>query len=104
MVRKRTRRRNRELPPAPEFHRSQQAGGCELPRFMIGLTASGEAQMSNLEQLPILIKLYPNRRLYDGEMARYRSLDELRAWRERQVPFLIVDSKTGDDVTDRILS
>jgi len=46
--------------------------------------------MSNLEPLPI--KLYPNRRLYDGEMARYRSLDELRAWRERQVPFLIVDS------------
>jgi polyhydroxyalkanoate synthesis regulator protein len=35
--------------------------------------------MSNLEQLPILIKLYPNLRLYDGEMARYRSLDELRA-------------------------
>jgi polyhydroxyalkanoate synthesis regulator protein len=32
--------------------------------------------MSNLEQLPILIKLYPNRRLYDGEMARYRSLDD----------------------------
>jgi polyhydroxyalkanoate synthesis regulator protein len=23
--------------------------------------------MSNLEQLPILIKLYPNRRLYDGK-------------------------------------
>ena len=58
--------------------------------------------MSNLEPLPILIKLYPNRRLYDGEIARYRSLDG--AWRERQVPFLIVDSKTGDDVTDRILS
>ena len=32
--------------------------------------------MSNLEPLPILIKLYPNRRLHDGEMARYRSLDE----------------------------
>jgi hypothetical protein len=25
-------------------------------------------------------------------------------WRERQVPFLIVDSKTGDDVTEAILS
>ena len=35
--------------------------------------------MSNLEPLPILIKLYPNRRLYDAEMARYRSLDQLRA-------------------------
>ena len=60
--------------------------------------------MSNLEQLPITIKLYPNRRLYDGKFGRYRNLDELRIWRERQVPFLIIDAKTGDDVTDRILS
>jgi polyhydroxyalkanoate synthesis regulator protein len=34
--------------------------------------------MSHLEPLPVLIKLYPNRRLYDGEIGRYRSLDELR--------------------------
>jgi polyhydroxyalkanoate synthesis regulator protein len=60
--------------------------------------------MSDLEQRPVLIKLYPNRRLYDGQMARYCSLDELRSWRERQTPFLIIDSRTGDDVTDRILS
>jgi polyhydroxyalkanoate synthesis regulator protein len=60
--------------------------------------------MSDLEQLPVIIKLYPNRRLYDGEVGRYRSLDELRIWRQRQVPFLIVDSKTGDEVTDSILS
>jgi polyhydroxyalkanoate synthesis regulator protein len=60
--------------------------------------------MSNLEQLPVIIKLYANRRLYDGKIGRYRSLDELRLWRARQVPFLIVDSETGDDVTDRILS
>jgi polyhydroxyalkanoate synthesis regulator protein len=60
--------------------------------------------MSRLESLPVIIKLHPNRRLYDGEIGRYCSLDELRAWRERQVPFSIVDSKTGDDVTDRVLS
>ena len=59
--------------------------------------------MSN-EQLPVIIKLYPNRRLYDGEIGRYRRLFELQAWKERQVPFLIVDAKTGDDVTDSILS
>jgi polyhydroxyalkanoate synthesis regulator protein len=57
-----------------------------------------------IEQLPVLVKLYPNRRLYDGEMGRYRSLDELRTWKRRQVPFLVVDSKTGDDVTEQILS
>jgi polyhydroxyalkanoate synthesis regulator protein len=33
--------------------------------------------MSHLEPLPVLIKLYPNRRLYDGEIGRYRSFDEL---------------------------
>jgi polyhydroxyalkanoate synthesis regulator protein len=60
--------------------------------------------MNQLEPLPILIKLYPNQRLYDGVMGRYRGLDELRAWKERHVPFAIVDSKTGDDVTDKILS
>jgi polyhydroxyalkanoate synthesis regulator protein len=60
--------------------------------------------MNHLEPLPILIKLYDNRRLYDGAEGRYRSVDELRAWKTRQVSFLIVDCNTGDDVTDRILS
>lgn len=60
--------------------------------------------MTQLEPLPVIIKLYPNRRLYDGEVGAYRSLEELRAWKHHQVPFLIVDSNTGDDVTDRILS
>ena len=59
--------------------------------------------MSN-EQLPVIIKLYPNRRLYDGEIGRYRRLFELQALKERQVLFLIVDAKTGDDVTDSTLS
>ena len=60
--------------------------------------------MDNPEPSPVLIKLYPGRRLYDGEIGRYRSLDELRIWQERQVPFRVIDSKTGDDVTEEILS
>jgi polyhydroxyalkanoate synthesis regulator protein len=60
--------------------------------------------MNNLEPSPVLIKLYPNRRLYDGAIGRYRSLDELRVWKQRQVRFLIIDSKTGDDVTEQVLS
>jgi polyhydroxyalkanoate synthesis regulator protein len=60
--------------------------------------------MDHLEVLPILIKLYPNQRLYDGEVGRYCSLDELRVWKERRIPFAIVDSTTGDDVTNKILS
>jgi polyhydroxyalkanoate synthesis regulator protein len=60
--------------------------------------------MSHVEPLPVIIKLYPNRRLYDGETGRYRTLDELQALRKKQVPFLIVDAGTGDDVTDKVLS
>jgi polyhydroxyalkanoate synthesis regulator protein len=60
--------------------------------------------MDTLEPLPIVIRLYPNRRLYDGEIGQYRSLNELRAWKQRQVPFAIVDCQTGDDVTERILT
>jgi polyhydroxyalkanoate synthesis regulator protein len=73
---------------------------------VIGLTQASEqeARINHSEVPPIMIKLYPNRRLYDGEVGRYRNLDELRVWKERQVPFLIVDSETGDDVTDEMLS
>jgi polyhydroxyalkanoate synthesis regulator protein len=60
--------------------------------------------MNQLEPLPILIKRYANHRLYDGEVGRYRSLEELRVWRERRIPFAIVDAKTGDDVTDKVLA
>ena len=60
--------------------------------------------MSNFEPSPLVIRLYPNRRLYDGEAGHYRGLHELRTWKQRQVPFAIVDPVTGDDVTERISS
>jgi polyhydroxyalkanoate synthesis regulator protein len=40
--------------------------------------------MNQSEPLPILIKIYSDRRFYDGEVGRYRSLDELRVWKERR--------------------
>ena len=60
--------------------------------------------MKDAQRLPRTIKLYPNLRLYDGELGRYCSLDELRTWKKRRMSFLVVDSKTGEDVTDCILS
>jgi len=41
--------------------------------------------MSDLEQPPVIIRPYPNARLYDGETGCYRSLDELRARKQRQL-------------------
>jgi polyhydroxyalkanoate synthesis regulator protein len=49
--------------------------------------------MNQFEPSPILIKLYPNRRFYDGEVGQYRSFDELKVWKERHILFAIVDSK-----------
>jgi hypothetical protein len=104
MVRKRVRLRNREPYLLLAFHRSQQAAVADRPHSMIGFDIDRRLKMSGPEQLPVIIKLYPNRRLYDGETGSYRSLDELRAWKRRQLPFSIVDSSTGDDVTASILS
>jgi len=61
--------------------------------------------MSKLDQpSPVVIKLYGNQRLYDGEAGHYRSVAELRAWKRHRVPFSIINAKTGEDVTSRVLS
>jgi hypothetical protein len=77
-VRKRSLRRNREL--ALAFGISPLSTGRRpgALAFHDRIEFIWRFKMSNLEPLPVLIKLYPNRRLYDGEIGRYRSLDELR--------------------------
>ena len=60
--------------------------------------------MSDADQLPLVIKLYPNRRLYDGVAGHYRNLDELRVWKERRLPFSLIDDETGEDLTSLFLS
>ena len=53
---------------------------------------------------PILIKRYPNRRLYDTQKSKYITLDDLAAqFRESPHQIHVVDSKTGEDLTRRIL-
>ncbi len=60
--------------------------------------------MSKADRPPAVIRLYPNRRLYDGAAGQYRSLDELLIWKERRLPFAIIDHETGEDLTSLILS
>jgi polyhydroxyalkanoate synthesis repressor PhaR len=50
-----------------------------------------------------LIKKYPNRRLYDTEQSRYITLEEVRQMVLDEVPFKVVEQKTGDDITRSIL-
>lgn len=50
-----------------------------------------------------VIKKYPNRRLYDTEISRYITLDEIRQLVIDGVEFEVQDSRDGGDITRSIL-
>ena len=52
---------------------------------------------------PRIIKKYPNRRLYDTEVSRYVTLEDVRTLVLAEVPFQIRDARTNDDLTRSIL-
>ncbi|MFD0917400.1 polyhydroxyalkanoate synthesis repressor PhaR [Pseudahrensia aquimaris] len=52
----------------------------------------------------ILIKKYPNRRLYNTSTSAYIVLDDLVQLIRDDIPFVIHDTKTGDDITREILN
>jgi len=53
---------------------------------------------------PILIKKYPNRRLYDTSESRYIVLDDIVTMVKADTAFVIQDAKTGEDITRSILN
>ncbi len=50
-----------------------------------------------------IIKKYPNRRLYDTEISRYITLEEVRQLVLQGVRFRVEDKRTHDDITRSIL-
>ena len=50
-----------------------------------------------------VIKKYPNRRLYDTEKSRYITLSDVRELVLDEVEFVVVDKRSGDDITRMIL-
>jgi polyhydroxyalkanoate synthesis repressor PhaR len=50
-----------------------------------------------------IIKKYPNRRLYDTEVSRYITLQEVRHLVMENVKFRVLDKNTHDDITRSIL-
>ncbi len=53
---------------------------------------------------PVVIKKYPNRRLYDTSSRRYVNLDDLAALIRHGNEIRVVDAKTGEDLTRVILT
>ncbi len=56
------------------------------------------------ERKPVLIKKYPNRRLYDTSTSSYIVLDDVIELVKADIPFIIQDKKSGEDITRIILS
>jgi len=50
-----------------------------------------------------VIKKYPNRRLYDTEISRYITLEEVRQLVLKNVRFRVEDKRTHEDITRSIL-
>ncbi|HEX5786486.1 MAG TPA: polyhydroxyalkanoate synthesis repressor PhaR [Burkholderiaceae bacterium] len=50
-----------------------------------------------------VIKKYPNRRLYDTDTSTYITLAEVKDLVMKMSPFVVLDAKTGDDLTRSIL-
>jgi polyhydroxyalkanoate synthesis repressor PhaR len=49
------------------------------------------------------ISKYPNRRLYDPEQGRYITLEDIRNLVTDNVEFVVIDKKTGADITCAVL-
>ncbi len=50
-----------------------------------------------------IIKKYPNRRLYDTEESKYITLQQIRDLVLAEVPFIVIDQKSEEDITRSIL-
>jgi len=53
---------------------------------------------------PLLVKRYPNRRLYDSSAGKYVNLGEIAAAVRQGADVKVVDAKTGEDLTRIILT
>ena len=66
--------------------------------------ATPDAKAEAAPHLPSrVIKKYPNRRLYDTHTSTYITLAEIKQLVMDSEPFVVLDAKTGDDLTRSIL-
>ncbi len=56
------------------------------------------------EKEPITIKKYANRRLYNTATSKYVTLDDLSQMVKAGEDFIVVDAKSGDDITRPVLT
>jgi polyhydroxyalkanoate synthesis repressor PhaR len=57
-----------------------------------------------MQQGPVTIKKYPNRRLYDTSARRYVNLEDLAGMVRKGTDVRVVDARTGEDLTRVVLT
>lgn len=80
-----------------------------IPMFMLQYKRISGSLMKNLKRSnmtteKLLFKKYSNRRLYDTEKSAYVTLDHVMQVIRQGRPVVVVDAKTGEDVTAFILT
>ncbi|MDT8872696.1 polyhydroxyalkanoate synthesis repressor PhaR [Komagataeibacter rhaeticus] len=58
----------------------------------------------SVSSAPVIIKKYANRRLYDTEVSAYITLENLMDMVKQDRAFVILDARTGDDITRGVLA
>lgn len=68
------------------------------------MTKKKNSQKDNYPKGTIVIKKYPNRRLYRTDESRYITLDDITEIVRRNENFVVVDVKTNADLTRSVLT
>lgn len=66
--------------------------------------AAGAAEGAEAQGEPVVIKKYANRRLYNTAASSYVTLDHLSEMVREGVDFVVLDAKTGEDITRSVLT
>lgn len=66
--------------------------------------ANGAGREMVAENEPTIIKKYANRRLYNTGTSTYVTLDDLGEMVKAEEDFVVIDAKTGDDITRSVLT
>jgi hypothetical protein len=67
-------------------------------------TSGGEVPRVHDPEMPcVVVERCEGQRLYDADLRRYITVDDLYAWQLMSVPFIVRDAESGKDVTADIL-
>jgi polyhydroxyalkanoate synthesis repressor PhaR len=94
------RRRTRDSVARPAF------AGAERDKTVADANGEPGGEAGGAEALsePVVIKKYANRRLYNTAASSYVTLDHLSEMVREGTDFIVLDAKTGEDITRSVLT